>query len=1151
MNEKILKKLSQIQKKEKESSKNIYDICQKHQKASCKICITCKADICSQCEKDHINHYMIKQEEIMPNIEEIKKLQFGILNYINDFTELINYIKKWIDEINIKILELENNNKNNIIINSIDFIKNYHNTKRSLHSTIEFRKIYSLIIEPENKDKNMKILSFLNEDNFISKQNNIYQYNNYNITYEYNYYLAIKYLLKDINNYKDNFIKKSKKIIEYLFKNINNNNNLENANNKEINKIIDYSKLNKPYLFKPNNNNNKNKNQLVPLDSEKIHFLKARNIQQDINRISIENKFNKTYDNFSSLNNTLKKTHSVKDNESTKSNISNGSTKDVIYSKKNKNIINKIEVTPNLNHNNRERNLVAISSNNLNDNKNIHTKYHSLKDINPKKLFSNSLKSNQNLNNQQNINNEKANYINSMADLEKINNYIKGKTYIHKKFILNQNKLSNNINNIILNKLEKNIFIQNENSIDNKYTNIYIKTDSKIDINKSPSNINNHSETKNSNIIDIPITFSNNNNNSSYIVSSIFNKNIKPFQMEDKINKVNDETYINTNNTTNNTIVKDNKENKYISHNNKYINNNFYINIIKPIKYEFIKIKNNTKINIGIDLGNIETKISVLNNYNEIQLMCFSDNKYSIPTIVSFNNNEIIIGSQTEELMINNPSQTIFNIIKIFGHKYDEIINSTNNTYLLWPFKIYKDDNNKPYIKIKKKEGENIYYFEQILVIFLKKLFDLLFSKISIENININNNNRETSLNLTLIISVPNCFTFYQRKLLEQIFFSEIFPKNNNSIYGGYKIILDKIGIEDRTSIASLCLKNKPKIKNNNILIINLDTCSVDISIISIYDNIKKVVAVDNIELINENFIDNFISLCLKILKENNINIPKEFLYSESLLSKIRNISSNIIKNLIIKEEVIFIIDNLKNGNGNCVLKINRIDYDKVCFELCKKIIILIKNTIKKAKLTENDINDIILIGEGINMNKLNQMIKELFINNKTIYDKLSISNNSNINNDNKSFFIVAGATLLAYNLNNQPFFIFRNICPNNIGIESYNGYFDIIVEKNSELPLNVKKIIKIKNNESNAIIINIYEGKEKIAVKNKFISRFIFDKYEFKDIEKINKKEFLEISIEFEIDINLNIKFYINDSKTCNHLFKCEINVEKIEKKA
>ena len=134
------------------------------------------------------------------------------------------------------------------------------------------------------------------------------------------------------------------------------------------------------------------------------------------------------------------------------------------------------------------------------------------------------------------------NYIKSMTYFDKINNTIKGKTYIHKKFILNQNKKHNPFINIMINKLDKNNFVQNENSIEkNNLKNtkiIYTNTDSKKDINKSSSNNNiNYSDGKNNNnIIDIPISFSNNNSYNN-IRSSIFNKVIKPFKMEDKINK--------------------------------------------------------------------------------------------------------------------------------------------------------------------------------------------------------------------------------------------------------------------------------------------------------------------------------------------------------------------------------------------------------------------------------------------------------------------------------------------------------------------------------------------------------------------------------------------------------------------------------------
>ena len=1142
INERIKKKLSYFQKKEIKIP--TYEICKKHQQYFYKICITCKKDICSQCEKEHVNHYMIKQEEIMPDMEEIKKIQFGIQNYISDVKELINEIKKWLKDISEKILLIENNIKNNIILNSVDFIDNFSNLKLSLNSIIKFRRIYSMIIEPEGKSKNSKILSFLNEDNFISKQNNIYEYNK-NTSCEYNDYLAMKYLIKDINNLKDNFVKKSKKIIEYLYRTSNNKEIIDGP--LSVNKKHSFNHINNNYLYKY-----KNKSPLVILNKSN-NFFKAENIQKNINKISIENKYNKSYDN-NIIFKRLSKAYNSKNNQFFLKNGNNS-----IYSKKNN---NRKEYSLSLNNTNSDikydYNLSTLSSNNDKNNNNNTNKirYHSSNDLNSKKLYP-SLNNSNHTNKQMNTKKENSTKNNiSISDRNSIKelNNIKGKTYIHKKFILNKEKGFNQINKIILNKLAKNNFIQKEKSYENIHsktdtntiTNTYIthnNTESTVNnkINLLDSNTNNNNDLNNFNhIINIPISFSNNNNNT--IKSSIFNKNISPFKIDDMPNK-------SINNTEENKLHSQTIKNQiFYNQNNSFINKAFDINIIKSDKYEFIKIKNDKNINIGLDLGNIETKIGIIKNYNEIQLMCFSDNNYSIPTMISFNNNDTYIGAQTEELMVNHPSQTIFNIIKIFGHEYDEIINNNNKNHLLWPFKLFKDNFNKPYVKIQIKGEEKIYYFEEILVLFLKHLFELIFKKISIENIK--NNIKQITLNLNLVVSIPNCFTFYQRKLLEKIFYSEIFPKNN-SVYGGYTINLDKIGIEDRSSIACLCLKNNPNIKNNNILIVNLDSCCVDLSIISIYESTNKVIAVDSIELLNEDFNDNLINLCLKLLKKNNINIPNEFLYNDSLLSKLRKLSSNIIKNLTINEDAIFIIDNINNGEGNCVIKVNKIEYDEICFDLCKNIIISIKNILVKARLNENDINDILLIGDAININKLNQMIKELFINNKDIYEKLSVSKNMNSDDKNKKYYIAAGAALQAYNISkNFSTYLYKNIIPVNIGIESYDGTMDVIAQKNSELPLNIKKNIKIKNNKDNKndIIIKVYEGKERMAEQNKLISQFVFNERDFKFNEE-NKKDYYDLLIEFEMDYNLNIKFFVNDNKTDDHLFKCEINIEKFKK--
>ena len=172
--------------------------------------------------------------------------------------------------------------------------------------------------------------------------------------------------------------------------------------------------------------------------------------------------------------------------------------------------------------------------------------------------------------------------------------------------------------------------------------------------------------------------------------------------------------------------------------------------------------------------------------------------------MVSFGQNkkEIKIGYEAEEDILNNPSQTIFNIIKFFGEKYIDVKGKLE----LWPFKIYYNNNeeNRPYIKINfGPQKDKIFYFENILSIFLQKMFEIIFSKVNLENSSNYNtqekrkNNEEedfsnnTTLNTVLVLTVPNYFTFYQRKLLENIIKTEIFPEINNEnlkIYGKYKI---------------------------------------------------------------------------------------------------------------------------------------------------------------------------------------------------------------------------------------------------------------------------------------------------------------------------------------------------------------------------
>ena len=556
---------------------------------------------------------------------------------------------------------------------------------------------------------------------------------------------------------------------------------------------------------------------------------------------------------------------------------------------------------------------------------------------------------------------------------------------------------------------------------------------------------------------------------------------------------------------------------------------------------------------MGLELGNSECKIGIVNqNTSEIQLVCFDEDKYSIPTLISFGQNkkEIKIGYKADEDLFNNPSQTIFNIVKFFGQKYNDIKGKNN----LWPFKIYSttDGENKPYIKINfGPQKDKIFYFEKILSLFLQKLFEFVFNKVKLEN-NSNYNTEEkkkgendedlnkniNKLNIILVLTIPNYFTYYQRQLIEKIIQTEIFPKlndNNNEnikIYGNYKINLLEIKIENASSIASVCLNsnydNNPLIKNQtkNILILNLDGGSANVSITSFNNqNDKQIYEVKAINGLTKGGTDLIDDLMFEILKKFENNIKKEILESPLALVKMRKICQKLRFNLSLKEKDSFNIVQILD-NYDSIIEINRQDYENASSNLYNNIQILIYDALNNAKLKEKDINDIIFIGELCREKKLEKIIEQLFKQENRLYEELIYSNYMD---NEKDFYIVGGAAYHALNYINNNKYYFNDISVFNIGIQTYTGDLSYIIVKGQNIPIKNTKTIKLDiENE-----LKIYEKYDNENKDIKLIGKIEINN----DKENKMKYGYREIKIQYEINEN-------------NQLFISIFNGEKYENK-
>ena len=1004
--------------------------------------------------------------------------------FINDKNKNRNYSNKQSKIIEKRIDLKKGSKKNNKNISNINNTSYNNNNTQTNNMNIIFAK------------KNNKINNNLNyNNNNNSDMNNSFN-NGKTLTTSYsshNIFANTTFNKNNIYIKQNNKNKIYEKLISYTPIVLNNENNINDKNNNRV-----YSK--KRCSLNLSNNLNNRLNQT------------AYNIT---NPFDLKNDEDNNYLNQSTINNNIisinipKKTKYI------------GRSNSLKY-------LNKGTFNPNNINNNSSSNNNQINS--RKENEVITSKY--IPEIRTRNLIynKNGTKNNTLNNGNKNITNN-INNINSINI--NINNNNQAKTFRHKKLNTNFEVIRNG--NIDQEKLNQ--------------TQLYNKPSD----NFQEDQLNNSNLLNNSNIL-----------NNTFTQSYLYNSNIQKNIIITKKENQSEANILFTKNEDNNQIKSSLFPNTQQNIKNS---NNSTIHIIKnnaDIKY---LINPNEPLCIGLDLDNSECKISLVNQTNgDIELFCFEKDQYSIPTMISFNEkNEIIIGHEAELININNPTQTIFNLLKMVGKNYKEIKGMKD----IWPFKLYSDsENDRPYIKINFIKNEKKFYIEDLLNLFLKKLFEKFFKKIIIdENPDKNNKNKDKYIiNIILVVTIPNNLNYFQRKVIEKIFQRQIFPEinsnkqnvstslnsneNNNTkkrrLYNGYQINLKKIKLENASSIASLCLKSSKKneLKDNNSLIINIGGGSINLSITSINTNKDKklyeVKALNSAEFGVEDFIDSFVYDCLKEFDEK---IYFECLATPGALAKLRR-SCHIAKKCFDKNQQIEIKVCKLFGTIDLKMILNKGDYEKACDDLFKKINILIKEILKRAKLSEINIDNILLIGPTSRTDKIKSILKELFKHNRLLYNKLSLSLSSDNDND---FYIVIGAALEATNLlMEEPKYILSDKTPISFGVETINGLMEFVIEKGTNIPVQKEKFVKIKNNGEKFLEIKIYEGEDSNVNKNRLISSANIDKKNFKT-EKIGK-DYMEILIQFEIDSNLNLCVYVLDVKTYKRRFECLINIDIVK---
>ena len=518
---------------------------------------------------------------------------------------------------------------------------------------------------------------------------------------------------------------------------------------------------------------------------------------------------------------------------------------------------------------------------------------------------------------------------------------------------------------------------------------------------------------------------------------------------------------------------------------------------------------------IGIDLGTTYSCVGVYNN-EKVEIIPNEMGMNTTPSVVSFEGKERLIGQAAKDKITQNYKNTIYDAKRLIGRRYTD--KTVKDDMKKWPFKIEKDENSdRPLIVVE--------YLNEIKKFFPEEISSMVLGKMK----KIAEDYLSTSIT-DAIITVPAYFNDSQRQS----------TKDAGRIAG-----LNVMRIINEPTAAAIAygLDNKSD-NEKTVLVFDLGGGTFDVSILVLNEETFEVKSTSgNTHLGGEDFDNRLMQFCIeKFKEETDVNIE----LNQKALRRLKQYCENAKRALSSAIETTIEIDNLAEDE-DLNINISRAEFEEKCKDLFEKCFESIKQAMKEAGLSKDEINDIVLVGGSSRIPKIQEMIKQFF-NGKELC--------KNINPDEA---VAYGAAYQAAVLNANEYgddgleklvvdenkglekLVLVDVTPLSLGIEVQGGIMSNIINKNTPIPIKKVKKYKTTVKDQPEAKITIYQGERKLVKDNVKIGDFTVK------IKGKGPAGSIKFNITFEVDVNSVLNVSAVEIKE-NVTSECVVTAEKMQ---
>jgi len=448
---------------------------------------------------------------------------------------------------------------------------------------------------------------------------------------------------------------------------------------------------------------------------------------------------------------------------------------------------------------------------------------------------------------------------------------------------------------------------------------------------------------------------------------------------------------------------------------------------------------------VGIDLGTTNSVIAVMEGGNPTVIVN-SEGARLTPSVIGFSKSgERLVGQLARRQAVMNPENTVYSIKRFMGRRFDEVEEERNRV----PYHVKASSNYG--IKIDVPATGRDYSPEEISAMLLQKL----------------KTDAEKFLGEPItkaVITVPAYFNDSQRQA----------TKDAGRIAG-----LEVLRIINEPTAAALAYGLDKK-KNETILVWDLGGGTFDVSILEVGEGVFEVKSTaGDTHLGGDDYDQRLVEyIADEFQRDQGIDLRKDRQALQRLIEAAEKAKIELSQVYETNISLPFITAD-HTGPKHLETKITRAKFEELTSDLTERCTRPFKQALSDAKLSLDDIDEVILVGGATRMPVIQELVKRL----------TGKEPHRGVNPDE---VVAVGAAIQAGVLAGEvKDVVLLDVTPLSLGIETLGGVSTKLIERNTTIPTRKSQIFTTAEDGQTSVEIHVLQGEREFARDNRTLGRF------------------------------------------------------------